>query len=80
MLWWNKLVHVTHTKNSHKSKICLKGTFRIKIICLCQPGIFQNYSKFLNGTMTLRIKTFSIMTLSINGMYVTLNISDIQHK
>jgi hypothetical protein len=30
--------------------------------------------------MTLSITTLSIMTLSIKGFYVTLNISNTQHK
>jgi hypothetical protein len=30
--------------------------------------------------MTLNMTTFGIMILSINGLYVTLNISDNQHN
>ncbi len=33
----------------------------------------------LNGTTTLSILTFSIMTLSMKGLYVTLRISNIKH-
>jgi len=34
----------------------------------------------LNGATTLSITTFSIITLSINGLYVTLNINNTQHN
>jgi hypothetical protein len=30
--------------------------------------------------VTLSIMTFSIMTLSIKGLYVTISMSDTQHK
>jgi hypothetical protein len=30
--------------------------------------------------ITLSITTFSIMTLSLKGLFVTLSITDIQHK
>jgi hypothetical protein len=35
---------------------------------------------FSQGARTLSITTFSIMTLSIRSFYVTLSISDSQHK
>ncbi len=37
-------------------------------------------STIIKGATTLNIMTFSIKTLSIKGLYVTLTISDAQHK
>jgi len=54
------------------------------LIALTIPLQILDISKMLandkNGTMMLSIMKFSIMTLNINGLYVTLSISDTQHK
>ncbi len=41
---------------------------------------FSSLCSILEGAMTLSIMTFSIMTLGIRGLYVTLSIGDSQHK
>jgi hypothetical protein len=47
-----------------------------------QYKFFYNYIKFIAniGASALSMMTFLITTLSIKGFYVTLSISDTQHK
>ncbi len=58
------------------TKVVVKGCG--ETICTAKP-MGLNYLTFY-CTTTLNITTFSMITLSIKGLYVTLSICDIQHN